>query len=442
MKAAEEACQSIIKSGPEGELQGKECLADVRLKEGRYDDALKLASGLEQKFPDRSYVNVIKGDVLYAKNRKEEAAEQYRKAVAKNDATPSQKALAYKRMGRISKEMGRQGEAQALYANAERIDPLDLETTTDKGQSYEKEGKWDEALKSYQQALALDKNDRFAAVLAKRAQDMLDLQRDAERSKRIDSLVKDLVQRYKSGQTVVPTDTWTSRPMVVTFMDFDEKGGLADRDGFSTVLTSELTNYLNGSGRVQVVERAVIERLLQELNIGSSELADPDTALKLGKILAAKLIVTGSLLHQPQGTILTLRVIDTETSTIPMQTIVQLGAQQSFDKELLKLNKDILTMVIAKYPLRGFVARADNDRSIINLGTKQGVVTGTRFDVIEEPAPVEYKGKLLHGSPEVVGELEVVRVEPELAFVKMVKMQSPLRVDEKIQERLADIATH
>ncbi|NIO19366.1 MAG: hypothetical protein GTN76_01120, partial [Candidatus Aenigmarchaeota archaeon] len=80
----------------------------------------------------------------------------------------------------------------------------------------------------------------------------------------------------------------------MSFVDFQEKGGLSERDGFSTVLAMQLTYYLNTSGRLKVVERALIERLLEELNLGSLDLADTETALKLGKVLAAKIIVTGT----------------------------------------------------------------------------------------------------------------------------------------------------
>ena len=91
---------------------------------------------------------------------------------------------------------------------------------------------------------------------------------------------------------------------------------MSERDGYSTVLLAELSSLLTASGRVQVVERALMERLLEELNLGSSDLANPETALRLGRVLAARLVGTGTLLLQPRGTLLSLRLIDTETSAI------------------------------------------------------------------------------------------------------------------------------
>ena len=287
----------------------------------------------------------------------------------------------------------------------------------------------------------MDKNDLYAAVLARRAQDMLAVQKDSERKKRMDQLVKDLVARFKSQKDEKqPQDSWTSRPMILTFVDFEEKGGLSEREGFSTIVSSELTSDLNASGRVKVVERVLMDRLLEELNLGSSELANPDTALKLGKVLAAKLIGTGSFLQLPQETVLSLRLIDTESSEIAMLTTRQLGPRSSLDSELFSLNREILKTVISKYPLRGYVAKLTENGAIINLGSNQGVVKGTRFDVVEDGEAMEYKGKLLRSSPQKVGQVEVVRADLELSHVKFIEKQRPLKVDDKIQERLHDAA--
>jgi TolB-like protein len=289
--------------------------------------------------------------------------------------------------------------------------------------------------------LSVDKNDLYAGVLLKRAQEMLDLNKDTERKKRVDQLVKDLAARFRSQKDEKqPEDSWTSRPMILTFVDFEEKGGLSERGGFSTVITSELTARLNASGRVKVVERVLMERLLEELNIGSSELANPETALKLGKVLAAKLIGTGTIFHLPQDTMITFRLIDTESTEVPQITNKQLGTQTSFDSELFSLNREILKTVIAKYPLRGYVVKVTGTEALINLGSRQGVVTGSRFDVLEEAASIEYKGKTLRSSPKVVGEIEVVSVEPDLARVKFISQQRPPRADDKIQERINDLA--
>ncbi len=440
---AESVFSSLSTEGTEGEIAGKEGLAAVYARKQETEKALRLIEEVEQKAPERAFPHVIKGDILYARNKKKEAEEEYRQAVQKKAAVPYHDAVRYNQLGRMYANSGDYLKARELYDRAVNIDPYYIEGTTNKGLTYAKEGRWDKALETYRKALAVDRKDTFAAALAKRAAEMLSLQKDAERKKRIDKLVSDLAERFRSRKKAETgsKDGWTSPPMVISFVDFRETGGLAERDGFSTVLMTQLADYLNASGRVRVVERVVIDRLLEELNLGSSDLADPGTALRLGRILAARLIGTGSIFYLPQATLLNLRLIDTETSAIPQVITRQIDTGASLEKELFRINREILRTVILKYPLRGYVVKeAGADRFIINLGSGQGVVPGTKFNVIEEQEPVRYKGRTLRSAPRPVAVLEVVSVEPDLCLVRVVSSRRPVRADDKVQEKIEEAA--
>jgi tetratricopeptide (TPR) repeat protein len=326
----------------------------VYAKKGQTEKALKTAKEVEQKAAGRVYVHVVKGDLLYSLDKKKEAEAEYKKAIQKEEAETYQKAVAYNKLGRIYANQGKYKESRDLYDQAVAVDPYYIEATTNKGFTYEKEGDWGKALEQYRKAQGIEQNDTFVAVLAKKAQEMLSLQQDIEKKNRIDKLVKELADRYRGHLKAERKieDNWTSQPMVLSFVDLMERGGLTERDGYSTVLTTQLADQLNASGRVRVVERVLIDRLLQELNIGSSELADPATALKLGKVLAAKLIGTGSIYHLPGGSLLSLRLIDTETSAIPKVVNRQLASGLSLKEDLHRLNREILTTIISDYPLQ------------------------------------------------------------------------------------------
>jgi len=224
--------------------------------------------------------------------------------------------------------------------------------------------------------------------------------------------------------------------MIMTFVDFQEKGGLSERDGLSSVLMLQLSDQLNASGRIQVVERILIEKLLEELDLGSSDLADPDTALRLGQVLAAKIIGSGSIFYLPNGNILSLRLIDTETSAVPKIINRQFGPSLSLDKELNLLNHEILTAFKKEYPLQGYIVQASSDRILINLGSKQGVSQDTKFEVLKEKEPIKYKGKILHGASQAVALLQVVQVEPDLSYARILSQQSSIARDDKIQEKV------
>jgi tetratricopeptide (TPR) repeat protein len=441
-KEAEEVFKEVSRQGTQGEILGKEGLAAVYVKKGESEKAIQLAREVEQKAPERAFVHVVKGDALYAQDKKKEAEMEYQKGVEKKVAEPYQEAIRYNQMGRYYASIGQYPKARELYEKAVNLDPYYIEGTTNKGLTYEKEGNWEKALESYRQALALEKTDPFASVLARKAQEMIELQKDMKRKERIDQLVKELAARFRAQKEVEKkaVDTWTSQPMVLTFVDFQEKGWLSERDGFSSVMMSQLADYLNASGRVRVVERIIIDRLLEELHIGSSELANPETALKLGRVLAARLVGTGSLIYLPQGTLLNLRLIDTETTAIPQVTTRQIPSQASLEKELFQLNREILRTVITNYPLRGYIVKLTGDQVILNLGAKHGVVVGTKFEVIEEGEEIQYKGKTLKGSPKSAGRMEVVKVEPEFSYAKIIEQNRTFRPDDKVQEKAEEIA--
>lgn len=437
LKEAESVFAGLAKQGGEAEVLGKEGLATVYAKGKQPDKAFALAKEVEEKAPGRGYVNVVKGDILYAQNRKKEAEAEYAKASSRAEGEPYQQALRYNQLGRIYSGSNQPGKARELFDKAVEIDPYFIEGTTNKGVSLEKEGKWDQALASYRSALAVNPADAFAAALARRAEEMVALSKDSGRKDRMDRLVKELADRFRA-QKIDPgkkEDGWSSGPTVLTFVDFQEKGGLAERDGFSSVLLTRLSENLTASGRVKVVERALVERVLEELNLGSSKLADPDTALRLGKLFAARLIGTGSLLHLPEGSVLSLRVVDTETSGIVQTAIRTLDPGGSVDDELFRINREMLRMVMEKYPLRGFVAGVEGDEVLLNLGAKQGVVKGTRFDVLEEGEGITYKGKRLAAAPKAVAQMEILSVEPEFSRAKVTRKDRSLKLDDKVQER-------
>lgn len=440
LSEAENIFDNLSQNKGQAEVLGKEGLVAVYARKGETEKALVLADEVEQKAPDRSYVHVVKGDLLYSQNKKAEAEAEYKKGVQKKVAALYQKAVAHNQLGRLYASQGKYQGARELYDQAVAMDPYYVEATSNKGMTYAKEGKWDKALDTYRQALVLDKNDTFASVLAKKAQEMVALQKDVAQKQRIDKLVKELADRYRGQKKSRARikDTWTSRPMVLSFVDFQEKGGLAERDGLSMVLTTQLGDQLNASGRVQVVERVLVERLLEELNLGSSDLADPETALKLGKVLAAKIIGTGSLYCLPDGTLLSMRLIDTETSAIPKVITRQLGSRASLEKEVNRLNRELLGTIILKYPLQGYVVQSSGDEVLINLGSKQGVVLGTKFEVLEEQEPIKYKGKLLRSSPKPIAQIEVVRVEPDLCYARILNKERPLKQDDKVKEKIED----
>lgn len=433
---AEKTFSLLAKNKGHAEILGKEGLAAVYARQGKADKALALAQEVEQKAPKRSFSHVVKADILYSQNKKKEAQAEYEAATKKGDAETFQQAVAYNKLGRLYASVKDYKKSRDLYDQAVALDPYYVEAMANKGVTYEKEGKWDKALESYQQSQAVNKQDDFSRVLAARALDMLEYQKDAGRRERVDKLVKELSERFREQQKRPrPEDTWTSPPMVLSFVDFQEQGGLSERDGISTVLISQLSEQLKASGRVKVVDRVLLEKLLEELNLGSSDLADPNTSLKLGRVLAARIMGTGTMFNMPEGTLLNMRFVDTETTSVAKVITMQMSSGTPQPKDLFQLNRQILGAIIQDYPLRAYVVEAKDSQAMINLGSDQGVVAGTKFEVVEDAKEIEYKGKKLKSAPSVVGMLEVTRTEPGFAYCRIFSQKRPIAKDDKIVEK-------
>lgn len=141
-----------------------------------------------------------------------------------------------------------------------------------------------------------------------------------------------------------------NRPIVVvfTFGNNSVGAGRADFDGMSTGVQDLLITDLASSSKIRLVDRIKINEIMQEQNMVKSGAVDPQTAVKIGKILGAQYAITGGWMSTGKGeAVLTARTIDIETTAIDPKTqkiqgksddvlgmIAQLSAKVSADMNL------------------------------------------------------------------------------------------------------------
>lgn len=420
-------------------ILGKEGLAEVHLQKGETEKALSIAEEVEKEDPDSGLVHLVRGNVLAGQGREQEALTEFTRAAEGKLSTDGQRAMAFNNAGRIHSEQGEYALAEKMYQEAVIHNPYAPEILANRGVLYEKQGQPQKALALYQQALSVDPEDEIAKHLMKRMEQHLAFKEDMERQKRIDGLVADLAERFKKGKVseVPPADPWSSKPMTVAFLGMKRMGGGLLREGMAEVLQAEMTQRLSATGRVSVVEREMLDKLLAELNLGSSDLADPETALKLGKLLSARLIVTGSLVQIPEGVRLSLRLIDPETSAIRITHADEMGPRKNLlalaDQTAQALSKKIKE----QYPLKGKIASVEEgDQVIVNLGTRHGIRPGTKLKIIDEGEAIVVDGKTIGRKKKRVGLLEIVEVEEGLSYGKLTEHQSAVLKDQKVLEEV------
>jgi TolB-like protein len=111
----------------------------------------------------------------------------------------------------------------------------------------------------------------------------------------------------------------TNTPVVaVLYFDNNSFGkDRADYDGLGKGIADLLISDMASNPSMRIVERDRIQSILQEQALVRSKSIDPQTAVKLGKLLGAAYLVTGGFMSDGKGTLLvTSRVISVETGAI------------------------------------------------------------------------------------------------------------------------------
>src|SRR4029079_5265422 len=128
--------------------------------------------------------------------------------------------------------------------------------------------------------------------------------------------------RWLAGALLVPalaaaqSDT---RPVVVVFTFTNSSIGPAkgDFDGIATGIQDLLITDLASNAKIRLVDRSRISEILQEQSMVRGSQIDPQTAVKVGKILGAQYAITGGFMADKSGAaVLTGRTIDIETTQI------------------------------------------------------------------------------------------------------------------------------
>ena len=179
-------------------------------------------------------------------------------------------------------------------------------------------------------------------------------------------------------------------------MDFKTKG-YSVQEGEETLLLAGITDQLLEKGRVQLVERALLDKLLGELKLGSSELADRRTALAVGKLMAARLIASGTIVYSGPHTQVSLRIFETETGRITASINETVGSAVPVSELADQITRNLNTKLDEKYPIRGKIVRMDNNTAWMNIGANVGVVEGQTYKAVNQETVLEVVAVAVRG---------------------------------------------
>lgn len=118
--------------------------------------------------------------------------------------------------------------------------------------------------------------------------------------------------------------------------DFNVTSGMTNETAIT--LTNRFRNGMTQAGVFTLVERSAIEQVLQEQRFSVSDIADPDNAPELGRLLTASKLMVGDIGKVGQTYSIFVRLIDAQTGSIEKsESLEYRGPQDGLLSELDEL---------------------------------------------------------------------------------------------------------
>src|SRR5690606_25893171 len=102
--------------------------------------------------------------------------------------------------------------------------------------------------------------------------------------------------------------------ITVAVLDFDSSlPGNADS---GKQVSETLTALLAGQPGITTVERSAIAQVLKEQELNATGLVDPQQTVRVGKLVGARILVTGRVFAVDRSVFITAKIIGTETTLV------------------------------------------------------------------------------------------------------------------------------
>ncbi len=373
--------------------------------DGKFDKALGTCARIQDRKPQERFCYLIQGNVYLRKGEMSAAKNAYEKAIEAPHGTGLQKVQALTGLGRIASIRNETDVALDYYQQATAADPDNKMGYISQALLVDDKA---QALALLEKAQMLAPQDKLISAIAKEIRKEDALARDQEKQDHINRLVKELLKKMESAPKALPSDSWTSPPLTMWIMDFTTQG-YAVHEGEERLLVAGISDNIIQHSRARPVERALFDKLLEELELGTSKLADKNAALSLGKILAARLILSGQVVYAGPQTQISMRLIETETGRITAALNESFGTAMPLSLVCDKLSNSLLERLEKLYPLRGKISDVKGEEVRLNIGWDVGVLRKDHFKVMDG-------GSILN----------VIAVQLQTSLARIVEANGPL----------------
>jgi TolB-like protein len=222
----------------------------------------------------------------------------------------------------------------------------------------------------------------------------------------------------------------------IAVLDFQVQGRQHDNADMGKIVAEWFITALVQEGRFDVIERRLLEKVIEEQKIGVSGIVDEGSASKLGKVLGAKIVITGTVLEFQNVLEVNARILEVESSSIIAAENVK---STSGAARLEDLVVEMAQKIISDFPLEGYIAQREEKTVLLDLGQRAGIRRGMRFIAFKEGRVIKHPktGEILDIETIEAGEIEIVEVNTKTARGTIVREMSPGAVEYGMMVRSA-----
>jgi tetratricopeptide (TPR) repeat protein len=206
------------------------------------------------------------------------------------------------------------------------------------------------------------------------------------------------------------------------FIPFENKGELYQ---LGRTVDDNLYNSLFEQARFQLVERDKLQAILAEQKLSQSDLADPATRIRVGKIAAAEAMLEGTINETPQAIEVFGKVIDLETTKA-------LAAEDVYGEGMdLRQLRQLMTGLAAKFRQRlplveGLVIQNNGAEVTVDIGSNRAIRESMKLYIFREGKALKHPvtGKILGAPTTSLGEARITAVYDEFSQATLVQEPS------------------
>jgi len=419
-------------------------LAEVALKRGNPEKALEITSSA----PQNPRAAAVRAEALATQGQLDDALASVQKARSGGSSVrPWELSEILNLEGRLLHTKGDPAAALEQYRAAVDLDRYNVEALANQSETLRQMGEPEKAKETLEKAVTF-RDDPVLAALMARIADELRSKDDTARQEQIRAQIDALSARFREMRAEDATtgrvrDTWTTPPLVFALLPGASGTVFFERAGTDALVSYGIEQTWQAENGLRVVERAMLDKLLQELNLGASDLASPETQRKLGSVLSASHLAFLEFARSGSALQARIKLVDTETTEIVFQQAFAVNEADPVSSGQAAA-RTVTDKLVANRELKGLLADVtERDHVVVNLGGRHGVRPGQTFTILEEGEPVEAGGRVIAYRSKPVGHLIVNEVEPDFAVGAVTALQEgvTLRPEMKIRGRLESPGT-